>query len=89
MAHIIKRRGHNQAFDSRKVYGSVYFSCRNAHLTEIQSEKIADQVSKAIEQWVSKKKQISSQEIFEKIASILRSLDEDAAFLYATHRDIS
>lgn len=89
MTHIVKRRGHKQPFDPRKIYASVYSACRNAHLTEMEAEKIAEAVSKALEKWISKKTEVSSQEIFEEVANVMRQFHEDAAFLYATHRDIA
>lgn len=89
MNHIVKRRGHTEPFDSRKVYGSVYAACRNAHLSEIQSEKIAEAASRRLEQWIEAQGQVSSQDIFEQIVKVLRELHPDAAFLYETHRDVS
>lgn len=89
MTHIVKRRGHKQEFDPRKIYGSVYNSCRNAHLTEIESEKIAEAMQLHMEKWIKGKKDTTSQEIFEQVATAMRSFHEDAAFLYATHRDIA
>ncbi|MBI4050745.1 MAG: hypothetical protein HY396_02100 [Candidatus Doudnabacteria bacterium] len=88
MAHIVKRKGHKEKFDARKVYASVYAACRNAHLSEIQSEKIADSVTKTVEKWIADKAEVSSQQIFEEITKILRHLEPDTAFLYETHRDI-
>lgn len=89
MAHIVKRRGHKEPFDSRKVYGSTYAACRNAHLSEIQSEKIAETVSGNLEKWIANKKEVSSQDIFEQTILILRELHPDAGFLFETHRDVS
>lgn len=89
MTHIVKRRGHREPFDPRKIYASVYSACRNAHLAEIESKRIAEAVSKAIETWIDDRKEVSSQEIFEQTANVLREFEADAAFLYATHRDIS
>ncbi|MDP3741338.1 MAG: ATP cone domain-containing protein [bacterium] len=87
--HIVKRHGHKQEFDSRKIYGAVYSSCLNAHLTKIEAEKIAEALQMHMEKWVKDKREITSQEIFEEVATAMRSFHEDAAFLYATHRDIA
>ena len=89
MTHIVKRKGHKEIFDSRKIYASVFAACRNGHLHEIQSEKIAETVSKTIENWIKQKTVVTSEEIFQKTAGVLRELHEDAAFLYATHRDLA
>lgn len=87
--HIVKRKSLMQEYDSRKVYGSAYAACRNAHLSEVQSEKIAEMVTARIDQWIAKKERVTSQEIFEETAAILKELHPDAAFLYETHRDVS
>ena len=89
MTHIVKRRGHKQPFDSRKVYASSYEACRNAHLSEVQSEKIAEAVEAKIKRWIASKQEVTSDQIFQEVIKVLRELEPDAAFLYETHRDIS
>lgn len=86
---IVKRKGHSELYDERKVYGSCYFSCRNAHLSEQESEEICGKVSASITKWVKKQKAVSSNEIFKKLIEELKKHNGDAAFLYETHRDIS
>ncbi len=86
---IVKRGGVCQQYDERKVYGSAYFACRNAHLSGQESENIATAVSKAITLRAKKKKEISSDEIFTCVIEELKKHNEDASFLYETHRDIS
>ncbi|MEK6943508.1 MAG: ATP cone domain-containing protein [Nanoarchaeota archaeon] len=87
--HLVKRRGLVEHYDERKVYGSCYFACRNAHLSEQEAEQMAEKVSTAVTKWVNRKKVISSNEIFHSIIEELKKYNEDAAFLYETHRDIS
>ncbi|MBI2541840.1 hypothetical protein HYV80_03975 [Candidatus Woesearchaeota archaeon] len=86
---IVKRKGHSELYDERKVYGSCFFACRNAHLSEKESEEICMQVSAAITKWIKSKKSVSSNEIFRMLIRELKNHNEDAAFLYETHRDIS
>lgn len=89
MLQIAKRKGHTELYDERKVYGSCYFSCRNAHLSEQESEEICKKVSASITKWVRTKKVVSSNDIFRMLIHELKKHNEDAAFLYETHRDIS
>lgn len=89
MLWIVKRKGHTELYDERKVYGSCFFACRNAHLGEKESEEICSKVSAAVTKWMRKKKAVSSGEIFRLLAHELKKHHEDAAFLYETHRDIS
>ena len=86
---IVKRKGHTEIYDERKVYGSCYFACRNAHLSEKEAEEICRKVSEVMTKWVKKQKVVSSNDIFKTLIQELKKHNEDAAFLYETHRDIS
>lgn len=87
--HIIKRGGHTEPYDNHKVYTSVHRACRNSHLEEKMCSAIAERVRESVNIWIKDRDKTSSQELFEKIANEIRVHDNDAAFLYATHRDIS
>ena len=86
---IVKRKGHTELYDERKVYGSCFFACRNAHLTEGEAEDICNKVIIAVTKWIKPKKVVSSNDIFKVLIEELKKHNEDAAFLYETHRDIS
>ena len=60
MATIVKRHGHRERFDERKVYGSVYAACASAHYRERQCENLAADVSKKIKTFLRGKATISS-----------------------------
>jgi|SRR3989344_7171219 len=87
--HIVKRRGHTEPYDEKKVYASAYAACRNTHLSEQESEKIADTVMRKVSQWVLSQEEVRSQEIFVHTTEALRELARDAAFMYETHRDLA
>ena len=86
---IVKRKGRTELYDERKVCGSCFFACRNAHLSEKEAEEICSKVCSAVTKWVKAKKIVSSNEIFKILIQELKKHNEDAAFLYETHRDIS
>jgi|SRR3989344_7078373 len=86
---IVKRMGNAELYDEKKVYGSCYFACRNAHLSEVESEWISNQVCAAVTKRLKAKKVFSSNEIFKLLTEELKKHNDDAAFLYETHRDIS
>jgi len=86
---IVKRGAQAQSYDARKVYASAYFACRNAHLTEKEAEKIAEKIEAKITAYVKKEKIIISDKIFKMLVEELNKHNEDAAFLYETHRDLS
>lgn len=89
MLQIVKRKGHTELYDERKVYGSCFFACRNSHLSEQESEEICSKVAGQVTKWIKKKKLVSSEDIFRALINELNKHNKDAAFLYETHRDIS
>lgn len=89
MTHIVKRRGHKQKFDERKVYASAYAACLSAHAEKEEAEVTANLVTREIKKWITDKEEVSSDQIFKKIGEELGHLNKDAAFMYTTHRDIS
>jgi len=86
---IVKRKGHTEEFDERKVYSSCYAAGLGAGLDHIEAEKLCDKACKAIRQWAHKKVMMTSDEIFKKTIQELKKHNEKAAFMYETHRDIS
>ncbi len=87
--HIVKRQGHKEKFDSRKIYASVYYACRSTHKGKKECEKTAGKISAEIGKWAKNKASVTSDQIFREVAKRLKKYNEDAAFMYETHRDIS
>ena len=85
MPIIVKRKGHKELFDEKKVYGSVYAACASAHYNEIQCEKISEEVTKKINGFVKNRKEIKSAEIRKKIELELKKKDGELAFFYEQH----
>lgn len=86
---IVKRKGHTELYDEKKVYGSCFFACRNAHLSVQEAEEICSKITASVTKSVRKRKIVSSNYIFKLLIQELKKHNEDAAFLYETHRDIS
>ena len=85
---IIKRKGHKEVYDERKVYASIYSAALNCHYDEKKSEKIAERAAKKITPWIKKsKKCIDSNEIRRQVLHNLK--DKDVALMYKTHLDLS
>jgi transcriptional regulator NrdR family protein len=87
--HIIKRRGHREAYDEKKIYASVYAASLNAHLVKVEAEKIAERVSRAITSWIALRETASSGDIFKEAIKLLKKENTDVAFMYETHRDLA
>ncbi len=88
MAIVVKRRGKREKFDERKVYASVYSACIDCDLGEKDSEKLAEKVSRELENSIKGKHEINSTEIFGFVLQKLAHEYEPAAFMYQTHRDL-
>ena len=90
MTHIVKRKGHKERFDERKVYASCYeatLSCCN--YDKKKTEKICEQISRSVKKWMANKTAITSEQIFKFVIKKLRKHSKEAAFMYESHRDIS
>jgi len=86
MKHIVKRKGHKETYDQKKVYASVYAACLNAHYSEKKAEKLALEVMKKVNKWVSKKKSMNSTEIRDYILNNIQ--DPDIVLMYKHHLDL-
>ena len=89
MTHIVKRRGHRERFDERKVYASVYAACLSSHTDHRKAKRIAAKVTDDVKKWVSKKKDVTSGQIAKQVVKLLGRHNKDAAFMYMTHKDIA
>ena len=85
MPTIVKRKGHTEEFDEKKVYGSVYAACASAHYDESKCEAIAGAVTKKIKLFVKNKKRVDSSEIRKRVGSELKKKEEELAFFYEHH----
>ena len=87
--HIVKRQGHRECFDERKVYASCYAACMSSHVPHQRAEKISQNVASEIRSWIKHKKLVTSDQLFREIGKAIQKHDKNAAFMYRTHRDIS
>ena len=85
MSIIVKRKGHKERFDEKKVYGSVYAACASMHYSERKCEKTADEITRKIKNFVKNKKEIKSIDIRKKIESELKNKNKELAFFYEQH----
>ncbi len=88
---IIKKKGHEEAYDNRKVYVSVFASVLNAEYGEKKAKLIAKKVADGVNLWVKKQsrknKKISSNNIRSQVLKNIK--DRDVALLYKHHLDFS
>lgn len=88
MKHIVKRKGHSESFDVRKLYASVYSACLAVQTPEEDAEATADKVTKHVEKWLEKKHEVTAHDIHTNAAEYLINLNADAGYLYSKHREM-
>ena len=86
----IKRKGQIEEFKPNKLYKSIYSACLSAHIKDKQAKETADQITKYITKLINSSKIcITSDQIFKIVTKQLEEYNNDIAFMYETHRDIS
>lgn len=86
--YIVKRAGHTETYDERKLYAAIYSACLAVREAEPTAELIADKVCKEISQWLGKKHEVTSHDIRSHAAIHLAAYNDDAAWMYRHHRNI-
>ena len=86
--HVVKRKGHEQHYDEKKVYASVYAAAVNCHYNEQHAEKLARFVMVKVNQWVQDRSIVTSQEIKEQILHHLKIEDHEVRLMYESHLDL-
>ena len=89
MTHIVKRRGHKQKFDERKLYASIYAACLAANVEKEEAAATSNLVVREVKKWIGDKEEVTSDQIFKKAGEELKHLNKESSFMYTTHRDIS
>jgi transcriptional regulator NrdR family protein len=88
MNHIVKRKGHAEPYDQRKLYASVYAACLSVRSTEGEAELVAERVTKDVEAWLAKKHEVTSADIRRVASQNLKAYHADADYMYHNHRDL-
>jgi transcriptional regulator NrdR family protein len=83
---IIKRKGHDEQFDERKVYGSIYAAMLAAHQPSQAAELVASAIALRVAREVVTKAHTSSDAIKQFVAKALLDYNIPAQFLYVHHK---
>ena len=89
MEHIVKRKGHKEKYDERKVFASVYASCLALRMSDEEAELIANMVSHDTTTEFKKIHEVDAHTIHKFVVAELKKYSKDVAFIYDTHKDIS
>jgi len=86
--HIVKRAGHRELFDARKLYASVYAACLSVRTPEGEAELVAAQVQQLVEEWLERKHEVTGHDIRIQATKHLKVYNPDAAYMYRAHREL-
>lgn len=86
MNHIVKRKGHTEPYDDRKVYASVFSACQSVREPAGSAELIADKVVKDLAEWIKNKHEVTSNDIRRQAAKHLKVYNQDASYMLLHHR---
>lgn len=86
MQHIVKRAGHTEQYDAKKLYGSIYAACLAMREPVGTAEVVAEKVVADVEAWLAKKSEVTSNDIRRIAAQHLHGYNPDAAYAYMHHR---
>ncbi len=86
MQHIVKRKGHTEPYDERKVYASVFAACQAVREPAGSAELVADKVQKDVNAWISKKHEVTANDIRRQAAKHLGAYHPDAGHMLLHHR---
>lgn len=85
---VVKRRGHAEKFDERKIYASVYEACHVDGMKTEKAEKIASAVTNTIKKKVEKLDTVSSHALHGEVVKELKKHHADVAYMYDMHKEI-
>lgn len=88
MNQIVKRNGHTEPFDERKVYASIYAVCLSLRVSDGTAELIAESVTDEVKEHLTDG-EISARQLHLFVVDRLKHYNPAAAYLYDTHKDIS
>ncbi len=89
MKLIVKRAGHNEQYDQRKLYASIFAACLAVREPAGSAELIASEVCKHVEAWLGDKHEVTSADIFRHAAKHLGVIQPDAGYIYSNHRNVA
>ena len=88
---IVKNDGLKQHFNEQKLEDSVYYPAKETELDHDTACDLAGKVIYEVKAWMAEHEDnvFTSDELRDKVISILDRENEDVSFLYKTHLDLS
>lgn len=89
MKRVVKRRGHTEDYDERKLYASLFRACTVVSVPETEAELVAAHVCHDVASWLGDKHEITSRDIFREASKHLEVYNAEAAYMYRHFRNVS
>lgn len=89
MKRVVKRRGHTEDYDERKLYASVFRACTVVSMPMTEAELVAASVCRDMAGWLDDKHEITSRDIFREVGKHLEAYNSEAAYMYKHFRNVS
>ena len=86
MKHVVKRHGHSENYDERKLYAAVFAACLSVREPAGSAELIAERVVSKVNDWIEQKHEVTSNDIRAVAARHLNVYHKDASYMYLHHR---
>jgi transcriptional regulator NrdR family protein len=86
MKLIVKRKGHSEAYDAKKLYASVYAACLAVAEPSESAEMMAERVCSVVDIWLAKKHEVTSNDLRRIASGALHDINLEAAHLYHKQR---
>jgi transcriptional regulator NrdR family protein len=88
LQQIIKRKGHKEYFDARKIYSSVFAACIAIGMRDQAAELIADMVKHEVEEQITERDTVTAHFLHELALTSLTKYHPDVAYMYEHHKNI-
>ena len=86
---IVKRRGHIEEFDIRKLERSVYCACVNIHMSKKQANQVVAEVVQKLRFFFRNTADVSTLDIKDKVIHFLEEMQHsDVAVMYKHHMNV-
>jgi transcriptional regulator NrdR family protein len=86
-AHIVKRKGHLEPYNEKKLYQSIYLAGLNCHYPKEKADAIAKGAMKTVHKWVHDRHVVTTKDIRNEVLKSVR--DKHVSLMYKHHLDIS
>lgn len=89
MTHIIKRGMRQyESFTRAKLHKSIVAACRAVRASDGSAETSAQAVCDAVEDWLTQRPEVTSDDIRRIAGRALKTYNPDAAYYYIQHKHI-